>query len=61
MTIKITQPSTEVELHLPDGRVLSGPRGTQVGEFLEKVKDDFSAPIVAAIINNEIRELTSSN
>lgn len=58
MTIKITQPSTEVQLHLPDGRVLSGPRGTQVGEFLQKVKDDFSAPIVAAIINNEIRELT---
>lgn len=58
MTIKITQPSKDVELHLPDGRVLSGPRGTQVGEFLKKVKDDFKAPIVAAIINNEIRELT---
>jgi uridine kinase len=58
MTIKITQPNKDVELHLPDGRVLSGPRGTQVGEFLQKVKDDFSAPVVAAIINNEIRELT---
>ena len=58
MSIKIVQPSKEVELHLPDGRVLSGPRGTQVGEFLQKVKDDFGAPIVAAIINNEIHELT---
>jgi len=58
MSIKIVEPSKEVELHLPDGRVLSGPRGTQVGEFLKQVKDDFAAPIVAAIINNEIHELT---
>ncbi len=58
MSIKITQPGIEVELHLPDGRVLTGPRGTQVGEFLKKVKDDFPAPIVAAIINNEIHELS---
>jgi uridine kinase len=60
MSIKIVQPNKNVELHLPDGRVLSGPRGTQVGEFLHQVKDDFSAPIVAAIINNEIHELTYS-
>jgi uridine kinase len=58
MSIKFVQPSKDVELHLPDGRVLSAPRGTQVGEFLRQVKDDFGAPIVAAIINNEIHELT---
>ncbi len=58
MSIKIVESNKEVELHLPDGRVLSGPRGTQVGEFLKQVKDDFGAPIVAAIINNEIHELT---
>jgi len=58
MSIQITQPAKNVEVHLPNGRTLSGPRGTQVGEFLAKVKDDFSAPIVAAIINNQIRELT---
>ncbi|GJQ36966.1 MAG: uridine kinase [Anaerolineaceae bacterium] len=37
---------------------MTGPRGTTVGEFLAQVKDDFSAPIVAAVINNEIHELT---
>ncbi len=58
MSIKIVQPCKNVELHLPDGRVLSGLRGTQVGEFLAKVKDDFSAPIMAVIINNQIHELT---
>jgi len=58
MSIEITQPNKNIEVHLPNGKTLTGPRGTQVGEFLAKVKDDFSAPIVAAIINNEIHELT---
>ena len=58
MPIQITQPAKNIEVHLPNGRTLSGPRGTQVGEFLAKAKDDFYAPIVAAIINNQIHELT---
>jgi uridine kinase len=58
MQIQIVQPNPTVELHLADGRTLSGPRGAQVGEFLKVVKDDFKTPIVAAIINNEIHELT---
>ncbi len=58
MPIQLTQPNPNVQLHLPDGRVLSGPRGTTLEKFLEQVKDDFSAPIVAAIINNQIHELT---
>ncbi len=58
MSIQITQPNKNIEVHLPNGKTLTGPRGMQVGEFLAKVKDDFSAPIVAAILNNEIHELT---
>jgi uridine kinase len=58
MSINIVQPSKTVELHLADGRALSGPRSAQVGEFLKAVRDDFGAPIVAAILNNEIHELT---
>lgn len=56
--IHITQPNPNIEIHLPDGRTLTGPRGTRVGELLAPVKDDFSAPIVAAILNNDIQELT---
>ena len=39
MTEKITlvSPRSSVEIHLPDGRVLSGPRGAKVGEFLQSV------------------------
>lgn len=56
--IRTTQPDPNVQLHLPNGKTLTGPRGTKVGEFLARVKDDFPAPIVAAVINNEIHELT---
>jgi uridine kinase len=55
---QLTPLSPNVQIHLPDGRALTGPRGAKVGEFLEAVKIDFSAPIVAAVINNELHELT---
>ncbi len=54
----LVSPSPTVQLHLPDGRALAGPRGAKVGEFLEAVKTDFDAPIVAAIVNEELHELT---
>jgi uridine kinase len=56
--IKQTQLRPEVEIHLPDGRILSGPRGAKIGEFLKTVADSLSAPVVAAIVNGDLRELT---
>lgn len=56
--IQITNPSPTIQLHLADGRTLTGPRGAKVGDFLEIVKRDYKAPIVAALINNELHELT---
>ncbi|GMV34622.1 MAG: nucleoside kinase [Chloroflexi bacterium] len=56
--IQLTPPNPNVQLHLPNGKTLTAPRGTKVGDFLSLVRDDFPAPIVAAIINNEIHELT---
>ncbi len=56
MTFQIVQPRNEVELHLPDGRVLSGPRGAKVGDFLSTVEHD--SQLVGAVVNGELRELT---
>lgn len=56
MTFQIVQPKNEVEIHLPDDRVLSGPRGATVGEFLATIEHD--SQLVAAIVNNDLRELT---
>lgn len=48
----------EVEVHLPDGRVLSGRRGSTVGDFLNAI--DFPVPVVAADVDGQLRELTYS-
>ena len=53
--VKIISPRSEVEIHLPDGRVLSGPRGARVGEFLSAV--EHASPVVGAVVNGELREL----
>jgi uridine kinase len=45
-----------VEIQLPDGRVLSGPRGAKVGTFLETL--EYDAQLIAAVVNGDLRELT---
>jgi uridine kinase len=52
----LVSPRSSVEIHLPDGRVLSGPRGEKVEHFLATL--EFPAPLVAAIVNGNLRELT---
>jgi len=56
--VKIISPRNEVEIHLPDGRVLSGPRGASVGEFLAAV--DWPSLCVGGVVNGELRELPYS-
>jgi uridine kinase len=51
-------PRTEVEIHLPDGKVISGPRGAAAREFIRVLETPDSPPIVGAVINGELRELT---
>jgi len=53
--INVIPPRSKVEIHLPDGRVLSGPRGATVGEFLAAIEHE--AQVVGAIVNSELREL----
>jgi uridine kinase len=55
--IKIVQPRDDIEIHLDNGIVLSGPRGSQIGDFIKTIKHDYDQPIVGAIVNGELREL----
>jgi uridine kinase len=57
-TIELTTPRTTVEVHLDDGRTLSGKRGTSIGDFLNTIADEQEAQIVAAVVNGELRELS---
>jgi uridine kinase len=56
--IKFVTQNPRVEVHLPDGRVLSGPRGAPVKDFLKALPESDDPPIVGAVINGELRELT---
>ena len=47
---------SSVEIQLPDGRILSGPRGAKVGKFLETL--EYDAQLIAAVVNGDLRELT---
>lgn len=51
-------PRPTVEIHLPDGRVISGPRGSAVGDFLRILESPDLPPIIGAVVNGELRELT---
>ena len=53
-----TKPSSTVQIHLPDGRVFTGPRGTPIGEFLKPLPEFSEPPIMGAIVNDVLRELT---
>ena len=56
---QVASPRASVELHLPDGRVLCGPRSTPVGSFLKALPEwNPHDPIVGAVVNGELRELT---
>jgi uridine kinase len=48
----------EVEILLPDGKVLRGPRNTPVEAFMKVYQDPKKPSIVGAIVNYDLRELT---
>jgi uridine kinase len=54
--IRPTQTDPNVQIFLPDGQTLEGSRGTPVGDFLSTM--EHRAQLVAAIVNNDLRELT---
>lgn len=57
-TFELVEPRPTVEIQLPDGRVVSGRRNAPVGLFLKIIEDQEMPPIVGAVVNGELRELT---
>lgn len=55
---QFTQPAPRVQVHLPDGRTLSGPRGASIREFLQPLAEENGYQIVGAVVNGQLRELT---
>src|SRR4030067_652330 len=57
-SFQFVAPRPTVEINLTDGRVISGPRGAAVGDFLQVLSSSDLPPIVGAVVNGELRELT---
>lgn len=52
------KPRKTVEVTLPDGRTIRGLRNAPIQDFFALLQDEKIPPIVGAIVNNELRELT---
>ena len=57
-TFQLVSMRPTVEVHLPDNRIIRGPRNAPIGDFLLSLSDADNPPIVGAIVNGELRELT---
>jgi len=55
---QISNPRDTVEINLPNNRVLSGPRGGKLIDFLKVLPEWKSPPIVGAVVDGDLRELT---
>src|ERR1035437_8909355 len=54
-----TVPRSTVEVHLPDGRIICGPRNRPIAACLRGLPEwNNHDPIMGAVINGELRELT---
>ena len=56
--IRFVEQSDLIQIHLPDGRTLEGPRGLCAEKFLKAIEADLPAPMVGVVINGELHELT---
>jgi uridine kinase len=57
-TFQLVEPRSSVEIQLPDGQVIAGPRNAPVGQFLKLIEEQNMPPVVGAVVNGELRELT---
>ena len=54
----VNKPRENIEIHLPEGQVISGPRGERLEKFLMELPDWETSLIMGAVVNGELRELT---
>lgn len=52
------QPRQTVQVHFTDGKTYEGPSGTSLIEFIKAAYPEARCPIVAALVNNRLQELT---
>ncbi len=54
---RFSEPSANVQIELPDGRLIEGPRGGSLAGFLRILQPELDSTLMAGIVNGELREL----
>jgi uridine kinase len=55
---RFVTPDDQIEIHLPDGRTLRGPRGASAEELLQPAAGGLPAPLMGVVVNGDLQELT---
>ena len=58
--LKVNSPRLTIEIVLPDGRVYTGKRGASLAELLQMLPEWDNPPIMGAVVNGELKELTAT-
>lgn len=58
--VKINSPRPTIEIVLPDGRLYTGKRGASLAGLLQMLPEWDNPPIMGAVVNGELKELTST-
>jgi len=56
--VRCAKPRQSAQVRFPDGRIFEAPLGTPVEQYIKVALDKAQVPIVAALVNGELRELT---
>lgn len=56
---RFTATTPLVQLHLPDGRTLEGPRGASAEALLAPLAGTLPAPLMGVVVNGDLRDLAS--
>jgi len=56
--VQSAQHRQTAQARFPDGRIFEAPVGTSVERYIEVARDDNSVPVIASLVNGELRELT---
>jgi uridine kinase len=57
-TVQSAEPRKTAQVRFPDGRTFEAPVGTPVEQYIRAAMDESPVPVIAALVNGELRELT---
>jgi len=58
LPVRSAKPRETAQVRFPDGRTFEAPLGTPVEQYIKAALNDSPVPIIAALVNGDLRELT---